>query len=66
MCNCPGYSERGACKHTRFVTVSVQKNGGIYPSEISTRISPEESLDASYDPIRFRDILINYGKIEVL
>jgi hypothetical protein len=44
----------------------MQKNGGVYPVEISNKISKEESVDASYDPIRFRDILINYGKIEVL
>lgn len=65
-CNCPGYSERSACKHIRFVKARMDKNGGIYPVEISTRISREESIEASYDPIAFRELLVNYGKIEAI
>ena len=65
-CNCPGYSGRRACKHTRFVHDRMQLNGGIYPVEISTKISKEESVLASYDPEAFREILVNYGKIEAL
>lgn len=65
-CNCPGFNERGTCKHTRFVKERMDLNGGIYPVEISSKISREDSLEASYDPIAFREILINYGKIEAI
>lgn len=65
-CNCPGYSDRSACKHVRFVKGRMDKNGGIYPVEISNKVSREESIEASYDPIAFRELLVNYGKIEAI
>ena len=65
-CNCPAFSQRNFCKHARFVEIRMKKNGGIYPVEISNKISREESLRASHDPIAFRELLVNYGKIEAL
>ncbi len=65
-CNCPGFSERSMCKHARFVKTRMDKNGGIYPVEVSTKVSREESLEASHDPFAFRELLVNYGKIEAL
>ena len=65
-CNCPGFSTRAACKHTRFVQTKMNQNGGIYPVEISNRIDKEESLLASEDPVAFRELLVNFGKIEAL
>jgi hypothetical protein len=65
-CNCPGFDTRASCKHTRFVQSRMDKNGGIYPVEVSNRIEREETMLASEDPIAFRELLINYGKIEAL
>ena len=65
-CNCPGFEERNQCKHTRFVRTRMDKNGGIYPVEISNKISREESILASSDPIAFRELLLQYGKIEAI
>lgn len=65
-CNCPGFTERSNCKHTRFVKERMELNGGVYPVEISNKVSREDSIEASYDPIAFREILINYGKIEAI
>ena len=65
-CNCPGYDRRGACKHTYHVRQLMERNGGIYPTEISNRISREDSMNAANDPKAFRDVLVNYGKIVVV
>lgn len=65
-CTCDGYEVRRACKHTRFVKQRMEENGGIYPTEVSTRASRIEAVAASQDPELFRKLLINYGKIEVL
>lgn len=65
-CNCPGFSTRTACKHTRFVTERMKTNGGIYPVEVSSKASKSESSFASLDPKLFREFLIKYGKIQAL
>lgn len=65
-CNCPGFNVRGICKHTRFVNKRMDENGGVYPVEISKRV--ENSLDYMDidDPKVFRELLVNYGKIEAI
>ena len=65
-CGCDGYSSRLRCKHTRFVKQRMNENGGVYPTEVSNRASKVDSLIASKDPKAFRELLIHYGKIEVL
>jgi len=65
-CNCSGYSSRSSCKHVRFVRTRMDDNDGIYPTEISTKASKLDTAVASKDPKAFRQLLINYGKIEVL
>lgn len=65
-CNCSGYSTRSNCKHTRFVQTRMKENGGIYPVEISNKISRDKSEAASTDPEAFRELLVNYGKIEIV
>lgn len=65
-CTCDGYGVRNACKHTRFVKQRMDENGGIYPTEVSTRASRIDAIAASQDPTLFRELLINYGKIEVI
>jgi hypothetical protein len=44
----------------------MDKNGGIYPTQISNRASKLEATVASSDPSAFRKLLIEYGKIEVV
>ena len=65
-CNCPGFSGRVHCKHMRFVRSKMNKNGGIYPCDLSTRASKLDALAASQDPVAFRQLLIDYGRIEVV
>lgn len=65
-CNCPGFSTRTACKHTRYVQERMKTNGGVYPVEVSNRAPSSESSFATLDPKLFRDFLIKYGKIQAL
>jgi hypothetical protein len=44
----------------------MDKNGGIYPTQISNRASKLEATVASSDPTAFRKLLVEYGKIEVI
>ena len=65
-CNCLGFDTRGNCKHTRFVKERMNKNGGIYPVEISSKVDRDTSIAASEDPEAFRELLLKYGKIVAL
>jgi len=65
-CNCPGYSSRSMCKHTKFVQSRMMDNDGVYPVEVSKAATPEESEVARTDPSEFRKFLCKYGRVEVL
>jgi hypothetical protein len=41
----------------------MNKNGGVYPVEISNKIDRETSIAASENPEAFRELLVKYGKI---
>ena len=65
-CNCAGFETRNTCKHTRFVKTRMDANDGVYPVEISSKVDRDQSIMASEDPVAFRDLLVNYGKIEIV
>lgn len=65
-CNCPGFSSRRNCKHTRFVKSKMENNDGIYPVEVSSKLSKFDTAIASKDPEAFRRMLINFGRIEAI
>lgn len=65
-CNCSGFKNRNSCKHTRFVRERMSDNNGVYPTHISTKAPVLEANLAVQSPEAFRNLLINYGKIEVV
>ena len=65
-CDCPGYSSRSNCKHTRFINKRMEENDGVYPVEVSKAATPEESEAARQDPESFRKFLFKYGRVEVV
>jgi len=65
-CNCDGFGKRTSCKHIRYVRTRMDDNDGVYPTEISNKASKLDAAMASKDPKAFRQLLVNYGKIEVL
>jgi hypothetical protein len=44
----------------------MDENDGVYPTAISSKASKIDAAVANKDPKAFRNLLINYGKIEVL
>jgi len=65
-CDCDGYNVRGTCKHTKFVQTRMTINGGMYPVEVSNKVSMDIVAAASNDPAAFREIILKYGKIEAI
>lgn len=65
-CDCDGFLTRGLCKHSKFVQTRMNKNGGVYPVEVSNRADSDKVAMASEDPEAFRDLLVKYGKIEAI
>jgi hypothetical protein len=65
-CNCQGASSRSYCKHMVFVDKRMERNGGVYPVEISKNAKMEDAAIANLDPEAFREFLVRYGKIEVV
>jgi len=65
-CNCQGSNVRSYCKHMAFVSKRMDRNGGVYPVEISKKAKIEDATIANLDPEAFREFLVKYGKIEVV
>lgn len=65
-CNCPKFPKTGRCKHTKFVKERMQKTGGVFNLTIPEDVADEEAMDALTDTDLFRDLVLKYGKVEVL
>jgi len=65
-CDCSGFSARNTCKHAKFVQSRMNDNGGVYPVQIDNSADKEASLASTDDPKAFRELLLNFGKIEAL
>lgn len=65
-CTCPGFEARSSCKHTRKVVSRARDNGGVYPLQVSSRATNNETKDANESTEAFRDFVVKYGKIEVI
>lgn len=64
-CNCPAWEKRQSCKHTAFVEQKIRTNGH-YSISIPVSVPEELALEASQDPEKFREFVVNYATIEVL
>lgn len=64
-CNCPVYVKKTICKHTIFVNSKI-KHSGHYSISVPVSIPEEWAIEASQDPNKFRDFVVNYATIEVL
>jgi hypothetical protein len=64
-CNCPVWDKKRTCKHVSFVE-SKMKHRGHYSISVPTSVPEEWALEASQDPDKFREFVINYATIEVL
>jgi hypothetical protein len=64
-CNCPVYKKKQLCKHTHFVDSKI-KNTGHYSINVPVSVPEEWAAEASQDPDKFREFVVNYATIEVL
>jgi hypothetical protein len=64
-CNCPVWEKKHTCKHTSFVDMRI-KSQGHYSISVPTSIPEEWALEASQDPAKFREFVVNYATVEVL
>lgn len=64
-CNCPVWNKKSTCKHTAFVKSKI-KNTGHYSINVPNSVPEEWAIEASEDPDKFREFIVNYATIEVL
>ena len=64
-CNCPMWAKKASCKHTAFVDHRI-KAQGHYSISVPVGVPEEWAIEASQDPAKFREFVINYATIEVL
>jgi hypothetical protein len=65
-CTCPKFNKRAGCKHTKWVKEKMERTGGIFNLVIPPEVPDEEAMDALDDMLLFRELVIKYGKPEVL
>lgn len=65
-CNCPVWRKTAKCKHTKFVDIKMQLNNGHYSIMVPHEIPEDLAVEASDDPVKFRDFVVRHAKIEVL
>ena len=64
-CNCPVWVKKRSCKHSSFVEHKI-KSQGHYSISVPVGVPEEWAIEASEDPDKFREFVVNYATIEVL
>lgn len=66
-CDCKFFVQHGRCNHARHVKDVMAKNHGNFTVKVPLDdLSDEELTDALADTELFRDLVIKYGKVEVI
>ena len=65
-CDCHKFMKMARCKHVKFVRERMQTNGGVFNLVIPSHVDDEEAIDALQDTELFRELILKYGRIEVL
>ena len=66
VCTCFVFKSKSKCKHSEFVQERMDANKGNYFPEISSRATEEDKAKALTSNKHFRDLIIRYGKTEVV
>jgi hypothetical protein len=64
-CNCPVWIKKASCKHSSFVDQKIRSQGH-YSISVPVNVPEEWAMEASQDPDKFREFVVNYATIEVL
>jgi hypothetical protein len=65
-CDCSRFMRTARCKHTKFVQDKLSTSGGVFNLKLPSEVTDEEAVDALHDTELFRELVLRYGKIEIL
>lgn len=65
-CSCDKFQKMARCKHAKFVRDKMKRNGGVFNLVLPEDVADEEAMDALRDTELFRELILKYGKVEVL
>lgn len=65
-CNCPTFTLRNSCKHTRYVQQRMAENDGNYAILVPDNIPEEIAEQANESAEKFREFVLKYARVEVL
>ena len=65
-CSCSKFQRTARCKHIKFVQDKMAESGGVFNLKIPAGVDDEAAMDALYDTELFRELVLKYGKIEIL
>jgi len=66
VCTCNAFKSKSRCKHADFVQDRMDENEGHYFPEISSRATAEDKARALTSNKYYRDLIIRFGKTEVV
>jgi hypothetical protein len=68
-CSCPTYRAKDECRHVKAIRDRMAESGGQYPIVLNERAEVGQMLFSETvvrDPEKFRDMVLRFGKVEVL
>jgi hypothetical protein len=65
-CSCLKFKKTARCKHAKFVQEKISDSGGVFNLRIPAGVDDEAAMDALNDTDLFRELVLKYGKIEIL
>lgn len=65
-CSCDKFQKNARCKHSKHVREKMKSNGGIFNLVLPEEVDEQSAMDALRDTELFRDLILKYGKVEIL
>jgi len=66
-CSCPTFRAKDACRHVKAVRERMADSGGQYPIMLNESATEMDIAGAAIkDPQKFRELILRFGKVEVL
>jgi hypothetical protein len=65
-CSCSKFQKMARCKHAKHVQEKISDSGGVFNLRIPAGVDDEAAMDALNDTDLFRELVLKYGKIEII
>jgi hypothetical protein len=66
-CSCPTFRAKDVCRHVKAVRERMADSGGHYPIMLNESAAAADIASAGMgDQKKFRDLILRFGKVEVL